>query len=65
VLQLNGSIPIFSLLQQQDPKDDHFCKWAFWRENTYIWVMNLLTPKIDLSNRYFVGGYRYPIEDPF
>jgi hypothetical protein len=65
VLQLKGSIPIFSLLQQQDPKDDPFCKWVFWRENTYIWVMNLLTPKIDLSNRYSVGGYRYPIEDPF
>jgi hypothetical protein len=35
------------------------------RENTHIWVMDLLTPKIDLSNRYSVGGYRYPIEDPF
>jgi hypothetical protein len=27
--------------------------------------MDLLTPKIGLSNRYSVGGYRYPIEDLF
>jgi hypothetical protein len=27
--------------------------------------MDLLTPKMGLSNRYSVGGYRYPIEDPF
>jgi hypothetical protein len=24
--------------------------------------MNLLTPEMSLSNRYSIGGYRYPIE---
>jgi hypothetical protein len=65
VLQLKSSIPIFSLLQQQDPKDDPFCKWVFLRENTHIWVMNLLTSKMGLSNRYSVGGYKYAIKDSF
>ena len=33
-LQANGSIPIFYLLQRQDPKDDPFYKWVSRREYT-------------------------------
>jgi len=47
-LQVKGSIPIFSLLQQQDLKDNTLCKWVSRGENTQIWVMPLLLPKIDL-----------------
>jgi len=64
-LQVKGSIPIFSLLQQQDLKDNTLCKWVSRREDTQIWVMPLLIPKISLLYGYSVGGYRYCVGDPF
>ena len=50
-LQAKGSIPIRHLRQQQDPKENHFCKWVFMREDAHIWVVPLrlsptTTPKI-------------------
>ena len=60
-----GSIPIFGLLQQQDPKDNPLCKWVSRREDTQIWVIPLLTPTVGLSYRYSVGGYRYYVEELF
>ncbi|XP_021308411.1 C-Myc-binding protein homolog isoform X1 [Sorghum bicolor] len=33
-LQVKGSIPIFSLLQQQDLKDNTLCKWVSRKEDT-------------------------------
>jgi hypothetical protein len=35
-LQAKYSIPIFGVLQQQDPKENHFCKWVSKREDTQI-----------------------------
>ena len=64
-LQTKGSIPIFGLLQQQDPKDNPFCKWVSRREDTQIWIMPLLAPKMGLPYSYSVGGYRYCVGDPF
>ena len=64
-LQVKGSIPIFSLLQQRDLKENTLCKWVSRRENTQIWVMPLLIPKMGFLYRYSVGGYRYYIGDPF
>ena len=64
-LQTKGSIPIFILLQQHDPKDNPFCKWVFMRENTQIWVMPLLALKMGLPYRHSVGGYMYFVGDPF
>ena len=55
-LQAKGSIPIRYLLQQQDPKESHFCKWVSRREDAHIWVMPLRKPKIGFSYRYSVGG---------
>jgi len=60
-----GSIPIFSLLQQQDLKDNTLCRWVSRREDTQIWVMPLLIPKMGLLYGYSVGGYRYCDRDPF
>ena len=64
-LQVKGSIPIFSLLQQQDLKDNTLCKWVSRREDTQIWVMPLLIPKMGFLYGYSVGGYRYCVGDPF
>ena len=64
-LQVKGSIPIFNLLQQQNLKDNTLCKWVSRREDTQIWVMPLLIPKISLLYGYSVGGYRYCVGDPF
>ena len=63
-LQIKDSIPIFSLLQQQDLKDNTLCKWSR-RENTQIWVMPLLILKIGLLYGYSVGGYRYCVGNLF
>jgi hypothetical protein len=65
VLEAKGSIPIFSLLQQQDPKENPFYKWVSRRDDTQIWVIPILTLKIDLSYRYSVGGYSSSIGDLF
>ena len=65
VLQIKSYVPIFSLLQQQDLKDNTLCKWVSRRENTQIWVMPLLIPKIGLVYGYSVGGYKYCVGDPF
>ena len=64
-LQAKGSIPVFGLLQQQDTKDNIFCKWVSRRQDTQIWVMPLLASKIGLSYRYSVVGYRYCVGGPF
>ena len=64
-LQLKGSIPIFSLFQQQDLKDNTLYKWVSKREDTQIWVMPLLILKMDLLYEYSVGGYRYCVENLF
>ena len=64
-LQAKGSIPIFGLLQQQDPKDNPFCKWVSRRDDIQIWVMPLLTPKMGLPYRYSIGDYMYCAGDPF
>ena len=64
-LQVKGSIPIFSLLQQQDLKDNTLCKQVSKREDTQIWVMPLLIPKMGLLYGYSVEGYRYCVGDPF
>ena len=58
-LQVKGFIPIFSLLQQQDLKDNTLCKWVSRREDILIWIMSLLIPKMSLLYGYSVGGYRY------
>ena len=55
-LQAKGSIPIWHLLQQQDSKDNLFCKWVFRRDDAHIWVVPLKQPKIDLLYRYSVGS---------
>jgi len=65
VLQVKGSIPIFGLLQQQDSKDNPFYKWVSRRDDTRIWVMPPLPLKMGLLYRYFVGDYKYCVEDPF
>ena len=65
MLQANVSIPIFCLLQQQDPKENPFCKWVSRREDTQIWVIPLLIPKMDLPYKYSVGSYRYSVGDLF
>lgn len=64
--QVNGSMPIFfCLFQQRDPKVNPFCRWVSRREDTRIYVMPLLAPKMDLLYGYFVR-YRYStIGDPF
>jgi len=62
-LQVEGSIPIFSLLQQQDLKDNTLCKWVSRRENTQIWVMPFFIPKMGLLYEYSVEGYRYCVGD--
>ena len=64
-LQVKGFIPIFSLLQQQDLKDNTLCKWVSRREDTQIWVMPLLIPKIGLLYEYSLGGYRYCVGNLF
>ena len=64
-LQVKGSIPIFSLLQQQDLKDNTLCEWVSRREDTQIWVMPLLIPKMDFLYGYSVGGYRYCVGNVF
>jgi len=64
-LQVKDYIPIFSLLQQQDLKDNTLCKWVSRREDTQIWVMPLLIPKMGLLYGYSVEGYRYCVGDPF
>jgi len=64
-LQVKVSIPIFSLLQQQDLKDNTLRKWVSRREDTQIWVMPLLTPKMGLLYGYSVGGYRYYVGNLF
>ena len=64
-LQVKGLIHIFSLLQQRDPKGNPFCKWVSRREDTQIWVIPLLIPKLGLPYRYSVEGYRYSVGDPF
>jgi len=51
-LQVKGSIPIFSLLQQQDLKDNTLCKWVSRREDTQIWVIPLLISKMGLLYGY-------------
>ena len=53
-LQTKDSIHIRHLLQQQDLKENHFCKWVFIRENVHIWIVPLRQPKIDLPYRYSV-----------
>ena len=55
-LQVKSSILIFSLLQQQDWKDNTLCKWVSRREDTQIWVMPLLIPKMGLLYWYSVGS---------
>ena len=55
-LQAKSSIPIRHLLQQQDPKENPFCKWVSRREDAHIWVVPLRQPKIGLPYRYSVGG---------
>ena len=35
-LQTNDSISIKYLLQQQDPKENHFCKWVHRRDDAHI-----------------------------
>jgi hypothetical protein len=47
------------------PKRESFCKWVSRRNDTQIWVIPLLTPKMGLPYRYSVGGHRYSIGDPF
>ena len=64
-LEIKSSIPIFSLLQQQDLKDNTLCKWVSRREDTQIWVTLLLIPKMGFLYGYSVGGYRYCVGDPF
>ena len=64
-LQVKSFIHIFSLLQQQDLKDNTLCKWVSRREDTQIWVMPLLIPKVGLLYGFSVGGYRYCVGDPF
>ena len=56
-LQVKGSIPIRHLLQQQDSKENHFCKWVSRREDVHIWVVSLRQPKIGIPYRYSVGGW--------
>jgi hypothetical protein len=65
VLHIKSSIPIFSLLQHQDLKENSFCKWIFRREDTHIWVMSLLTLKLGLLYRYFIGDWYSIVRDHF
>ena len=60
-----GSIPIFDLLQQQDPEENSFCKWVYRKKDTQIYVVPVLAPKIGLLYRYSVGGRYSTIGDPF
>ena len=64
-LQVKSSIHIFSLLQQQDLKDNPLCKWVSRREDTQIWVMPLLILKMGFLYGYSVGGYRYCVGNLF
>jgi len=66
-LQVKGSIPISSLLQQQDLKDNTLCKWVLRREDTQIWVFCII-PKMGLIlleaignmlETYFEFGFPY------
>ena len=65
MLQVKDFISIFSLLQQQDLKDNTLCKWVSRREDTQIWVMPLLLPKMGFLYGYSVGGYRYCVGNLF
>lgn len=53
-----GLIFIFCVLQQQDLKENRFCKQVSRKEDNQIWVIPLPTPKMGLS-------YKYSIGDPF
>jgi len=55
-LQAKCSIHIQHLLQQQDLKNNPFCKLVFRREDAHICVVPLRQPKIGLPYRYSVGG---------
>ena len=56
-LHANGSISIWHLLQQQDLKDNPFCKWVFKRDDTHIWgFVPLRQLKIGLPYMYSVRG---------
>jgi hypothetical protein len=47
------------------PKRESFYKWVSKREDTHIWIIPLLTPKMGLPYRYSVWDYRYSVGDPF
>ena len=64
-LQLKSFIPIFSLFQPQDLKDNTLYKRVSKREDTQIWVMTLLISKVGLLYGYSVGGYGYCVGNPF
>jgi hypothetical protein len=64
-LQVKCSIPIFSLLKQQDLKDNTLCKWVSRREDTQIWVMSLLIPKMGLMYGYSVEAIGIVLETHF
>ena len=64
-LQIKCSILIFCLLQQQDTKENPFYKWVFRREDTHIYVVPLLKPKMNLAYRYSVESWYSTIHDPF
>jgi hypothetical protein len=63
--QTKGSIPFLVFNSNRIQKRTLSTKWVLRGEDTHIWVVPLMPPKMGLPYKFSVGSQYCTIEDPF